>query len=456
MKKLILYILTICVLLSMTACSKKNTAGPEGYDEEALKADAQKVSDELLAGDYEAVTARFDEKMTAAVSLDALKTGWESVASQLGEHIERVSVEGMDSSGYYAVEVTERFLEGGLTIRAVYSADSRISGLRIVPATLSESAAPTESDVYTEEAVTVAGDPEMPLDGILTLPKDTENPPVVILVHGSGASDKDETIYANKPFADLAHGLAERGIATLRYDKRHYSYPENAAVLGADLTLRDETLDDVDAAIELMRGDGRVDSEKIFVLGHSLGGMLSPAIAAEHPELAGVISMAGTLRTLWEVVYDQNQEAIAAMDVSTLSAEDKATLDAQIAQIEADIITLRGDFSGLSNDTVLMGIPVGYWKSLGQYCGMNFIEQVSMPMLILQGDADFQIYPDKDYVLWQKTLADRSNVTFHLYEGLNHLMMPTAGARDISEYQTASTVAAQVIDDIAAFVGSIK
>ena len=291
----------------------------------------------------------------------------------------------------------------------------------------------------------------MPLGATLTLPTGVENPPVVILVHGSGASDRNENIYGNKPFQDIAHGLAEKGIATLRYDKRHYTYPENAAVLSV-ITMRDEVLDDVAAAVKLMQEDGRVDAGHIYVLGHSLGGMLTPAIAAEHPDLAGVISMAGSLRPLWEIAYNQSEEAIEAAKASDLPEAQQTLLAAQEKQIESDIATLRGDFSSLSDDTVLMGIPVGYWKSLKEYDGMSFIDQVTMPMLILQGSADFQVYPDKDYTLWQQTIGERKNVTFHLYDGLNHLMMPTQGKRDISEYQVVQNVSPEVISDIAAFV----
>ena len=87
-----------------------------------------------------------------------------------------------------------------------------------------------------------------------------------------------------------------------------------------------------------------------------------------------------------------------------------------------------------------------------EYEGMNFISEISLPKWILQGDADFQVYADKDYVLWQQTLRDRENVDFALFEGLNHLMMQTQGKRDISEYAVKSTVSEDVIIDIAEFV----
>lgn len=120
--------------------------------------------------------------------------------------------------------------------------------------------------------------------------------------------------------------------------------------------------------------------------------------------------------------------------------------------MEADTKILREDLDNQPDDGMLLGIPARYWKSIKEYCGMNFINEVKMPVLVLQGDADFQVYPEKDYALWQEALGGRDNVVFHLYEGLNHLMMPTQGKRDITEYAVKSHVDTQVIDDIAEFI----
>ena len=438
-------ILAVLLLAVCAACGAKE-APP---DEAALRQDAEAVAEALLAGEYSQVTARFDQQMTKLVSREALESGWGQVAGSLGAYQGRHSLEGAAEDGHYVVVVTERFRLGGVRLRVVYDGAGRIAGLLCAPVQLEEA---TMREGCVEVAVTVEGLAGCPLSGSLTLPAAGEKPPVVILLQGSGSSDKNEGVYGNKPFFDIAQGLAENGVATLRYDKRYYAYPEAAAPLGADLSLRDEVLDDLDAAIRLLRADQRVDGSSVYVLGHSLSGMLTPVIATEHPELGGVISMAGSLRPLWEISYDQSQEALAAIDRSALSEADQKTLEAQARQVEADIAVLRGDFSALSNETTLMGIPVGYWKSLKELCGMNYIGEVTMPMLILQGGADFQISPEKDYPLWQETLADRDHVTFRLYPELNHLMMPTQGKRDVSEYAVPGTVDARVIGDIAAFV----
>ncbi|MDO5324263.1 MAG: alpha/beta fold hydrolase, partial [Clostridia bacterium] len=426
------------------------------FAESDLKAQAEADCDALLAGDFAAIAERFDENMAAVLDADGLAQSWSAVAPLLGDYLDRGEAELNEQDGYTVAVLEARFANSNLKVQIAFDGEGRIAGMQMQPVA-PETAVEEETGAWTEVELTVEADPAYPLGATLCLPEggDAALPPVVVLVQGSGSSDRNEAVLQNAPFRDIAHGLAELGVATLRYDKRTFIYPECAGDTGLDIDIRGEMLDDVNAAIALMRTDGRVDGSRIFVLGHSLGGMMVPAIAAENPDLAGAISMAGSLRRLWEIVYDQNQEAIAAYDAVELPEAQRATLDAQVAQIEADMATFRGGIDGLSDDALLLGVPARYWKSLEEYAGERFIDELELPLLILQGDADFQVYADVDYPLWQQTLEGRENVTFCLYEGLNHLMMPTQGLRDTTEYVTPSHVREDVIADIAAFVNGI-
>ena len=126
----------------------------------------------------------------------------------------------------------------------------------------------------------------------------------------------------NRPFQDIARGLAEQGVATLRYNKRTYQYP----TVGCD-SIAYEVLDDASAAVKLLAADGRVDTNRIYLLGHSLGGMMAPKIAADNAQIKGFISMAGSLRTLQEISLDQCRMAIEAE--SSLTEQQKKDAMAQ-------------------------------------------------------------------------------------------------------------------------------
>lgn len=446
MRKFWIWILALLMALTPVC------AGAEAPETDA-SARAEAVCDALVAGDYASVVECFDENMAAQVSEEALAQGFQSVMPFLGDYQGRGTITEEAQGDYRILVVEERFANSNLEIQLALDGEGRVAGLQMRPVA-AEAADETQYGPWTEVELTIAADPAYPLGATLCLPEgaDAALPPVVLLVQGSGSSDRDETIFQNRPFRDLAHGLAELGVASLRYDKRTFVYPETAGESGTDIDLRGEMLEDVNACLDLLRADGRVDAERIFVLGHSLGGMMVPAIASENSDLAGAISMAGSLRSLWEIVYDQNQEIIQTARAGELSEAGRAALDAQVEQLEADMAVLRGDFSGLSDDTPIMGISARYWKSLRDYCGANFLDRIDLPLLVLQGEADFQVSPEKDYALWQEALAGRENVQFCLYHGLNHLMMPTTGQRNTTDYVQPAHVAQEVIADIAAFV----
>ena len=288
--------------------------GTAGLSEEAARELAGQMADAMHDGDFAAVTALFNEQMNHALTEEALKNAWDSTVISLGAYQGRVSSTAVRQKDICTVSVLERYENSGLSIQISFDGASRIQGLFLTYADLS--AFPDEADTVPavpegvrEEAILVSAHPDFPLSGVLTLPENAKQPPVVVLVHGSGPSDRDETIYENKPFRDIAWGLARSGIASIRYDKRYYAYPQAAA---SPVTIEAEVLEDLEAALALAENDPRLDRERVFVLGHSLGGMLTPDIAAAHPELAGIISMAGSLRPLWEISWEQNQEAAKA------------------------------------------------------------------------------------------------------------------------------------------------
>lgn len=437
--------LVLALSLALTGCGEE--ASPSYPEQEEL---ALALVANMQSGEFAAVFDTFTPEMQEALSAEDLEAAWLNVTAAIGTYTAHRALSVKENNGIISAEVIEDYSEMGLVFLIAFDGENRVAGLRLNYAPLEETV--EASGNFTEESITVTADENYPLDGILTLPNGVEKPPVVVLVHGSGPSDKDETVYMNTFFKDLAHALAEQGVASIRYDKRTYTYGEEIAAMDAtDEFIRIETLDDANAAIALALADGRVDPARVYLGGHSMGGMLMPAILAENPQLAGGISMAGTLRQLWEVSYDQNVEAMEVL-LPTLTAQELADLQPQLDQIEYDFAVLRNGLAAASGSGMLLGVPVAYWQSLEKYSGMNYLDEITAPMLILQGTADFQVFPETDYLLWQQALSGRDNVQFYLYEDLNHLFMPTAGYRTVEEYTVKRTVDALFVADIAAFV----
>lgn len=153
----------------------------------------------------------------------------------------------------------------------------------------------------------------------------------MVLVHGSGPNDRDETVGPNKPFKDLAWGLASQGIAVLRYDKRTLVHSQS--IDAQTLTVQEETVHDALAAVEVLRNHPDVDSASVYVLGHSLGATLAPKIGAAAPELAGLILLAGATRPLEDLILEQ-VTYLVSLDPSEEAEAELAKIEEQVARVK--------------------------------------------------------------------------------------------------------------------------
>jgi len=302
-----------------------------------------------------------------------------------------------------------------------------------------------------EESVVIGKGSEYELGGTLTIPEGAKTPyPAVVLVHGSGPNDRDESLYGNKPFRDIAEYLTSRGIAVLRYDKRTYAHQSKMAGSFAEITVKEETIEDAILASNLLKADERIDKDRVFVIGHSLGGMLAPRIDAEGGDFAGLIIMAGSPRTLADILLDQIRAAL-----ETLSGEQRAAVQEQLDTLEDIFSRLDSMSDEEAKSMALSGASAYYFKEMAAHPASDYLANTEKPVLILQGGKDFQVYPDKDYVEYQNLLGDKPNVTFKLYPELNHLFMTSVTGTAV-EYLNPGKVDGEVLKDIAEWILNVK
>lgn len=403
---------------------------------------AEKLARLLAAGDHTAVVAAFDDTMRKALPAAKVTLAWQGATKPLGpwQDVDHMRVE--NAGKYQVVHVICRFADGKLDSKFVFTSDGKVAGWFLLPAEAYAPPGYVKSESFAEVPVEIGkGKFLMTLPGTLTLPKSNHQHPVILLVHGSGPHDRDETIGPNKPFRDLAQGLASRGIAVLRYEKRTKHHPV-AMSLNAKLTVKEETIDDVLAAVELLAAHKQIDGKQIFVLGHSLGGMLIPRIAERSDRIAGYISLAGSARPLEELVLEQTKYLL---ERDGLSEDDKKQLELvaeQVQLVQSDQLTLQTPAKNLP-----LGIPAAYWLDLRGYQPQAAAQAIKSPLLILQGERDYQVTM-ADFALWTKALKDRDNVTLKSYPKLNHLFMPGEGESRPAEYLQANHISEEVIVDI--------
>ncbi len=301
-------------------------------------------------------------------------------------------------------------------------------------------------DSFKERAVTV-GSGDWQLGGTLTVPVGKGPFPGIVLVPGPGPNDRDEAIFATKIFADIAEGLASRGIAVLRYDKRTKIYGPQMSTL--PFTLKEELIEDAVKAIALLRTQPEVDPRQVFALGHSLGGYALPRIAKADGKLAGAIELAGNARRIEDISISQTEAMLAAKGGATPDEQKRMDLmkgeAAQVKSLAAD----------KPHPDVLLGLPVEYFLDLKGYDAPAEAKRLGIPMLILQGDRDFQVTM-ADFGLWKSGMAGAAKVTFHNYPTLNNLFISGEGPSSPAEYRKPGNVAPAVIDDISAWIAGQK
>jgi pimeloyl-ACP methyl ester carboxylesterase len=401
-----------------------------------------------IAGEGDSIHAMLNKELQEKLSPAVFKGTLRQVERQVGKLQSRGAWQKDSAQGITLYYCDVKFEHFTMRFFTSFDADGGMTTIRLAPAPVPATTVPVRYDEtkMSERDITV-GVPHFPLPGTLTLPKGKGRCPVVILVHGSGAHDRDETLGPNKPFRDLAWGLAERGIATIRYEKRAKVYGA-ALPEGREMDYDVEAVDDALTAIALAKTLPEVAPDSIYVVGHSLGAVVAPRIAERAPagDLAGIILIAGTPRPLEELIIEQSTYIASLTDSSEATKAQLATLK---RQAENTLKLGTPDF----NDTIplLLGQPRSYWLFINRYQPLEVAKKLTLPILILQGERDYQVTM-QDYGLWRFGLLHNRNAHFKSYPKLNHLLQEGSGKSTPFEYNHAVPVATEVPDDIATFI----
>lgn len=441
------------LLRAMMVCSALfvGLAVAQDYAEQQRKAAA--LLDVLDAGQYEAARTDFDAAVSAALPAERLRQVWQSLPQQLGASTGRGPAHPEQINGLSAVVTPLHFSLASLDALVTFDNEDRINGFRLVPGKPPQPApAPAPQNAPFSEHDIEVGPQQGSLPGTLTVPRGAGPFPAVVLLAGSGPNDRDESIGPNKPLRDLAYGLATQNIVVLRYDKRAHVRPEDFAA--GDYTVEDEVISDALAAAKLLRKTESIDRHRVFVLGHSLGAMLAPRIAARDNHIAGLILLAPPSRPLQDSIVDQ-MTYIAGID-GTFTLDERNAIDTVRKQSENVRALQEGDTPPA--DTLPLNIPASYWLDLKDYDPVVSALTLKLPMLVLHGGRDYQVTA-AEFARWQQAPWSQGSdasprVTLKDYPRLNHLFMAGDGPSTPAEYAQSGNVDAGVIGDIANWINA--
>lgn len=388
----------------------------------------------------------FSPRLRSVVSAETLQVGWAGELARTGPivSVEPPVVEA-PSEGLVRVSVPIVCERDGLTVVMSVDESGTLHGLRIA----SPAAVPWQTPSYatprrfSEREVTLGSGPRA-VPGTLTLPRGWGRHPGVVLLSGGGAFDRDESSGANKPLKDLAWGLASRGIAVIRFDKVTFVRSRVAGEPG--FTATDEYVPAAIAAVRMLRAQRGVDLQRVFVLGHSLGGRIAPRVAVADPSVAGIVVLAGDTspaeRAVVRVAHHVASVSVGAIPPAALEA-----LERQAALVASP---------ALSPTTPAAELPFNwsgsYWLDLRGDDPVATAAAANRPMLILQGARDYQVTVADDLTRWQAGLGHRSDVEIRVYEHDDHMFFRGSGVSTPASYEPAQHVDPEVVADVAAWL----
>jgi pimeloyl-ACP methyl ester carboxylesterase len=258
---------------------------------------------------------------------------------------------------------------------------------------------------YTAQEVNVRTSAGHSMAGTLTLPKTRKDRiPAVITISGSGAQDRDEALpgmRGYRPFRELAENLATRGIAVLRYDDRGFgaSTGVHAVATSADFA------DDTRAVINYLRTRPEIDPDRIFLVGHSEGGMIAPMVAAEDPKLRGIVLLAAPGHTGRQILEYQTRHNV--------------DLQTQKSKVERDSLFRLGILA--LDSAAAQQAWLRYFRA---YDPMPVVRKVRVPVLIVHGSTDRQVTAEQAPLLADALrAAGNTDVAVHVLPTVNHLFL---------------------------------
>ncbi len=416
---------------------------------EDLKETAQNFIGLLLAGDFTSAVSKFDDQMKIALNEAKLQETWINAIGEAGALLQLNTPSTAEVEGYRIVTIPCNFQRSIINVQMAFNKEGQISGLNFIPTSM-EYHTPdyVEKSTFHEVDVTI-GEGKWALPGTLTVPEGSGPFPCLVLVHGSGPNDRDETIGPNKIFKDMAWGLASKGIAVLRYDKRTFKHVKQLTPdLVDEMTAKEEVIDDALLAADLMRKTEGIDPKRVFLLGHSLGATLAPRIAQQNNELAGIIIMAGMTRSIEEAILDQFTY-LYSLD-GNITEQQKAELD----DLKNKVEKLKDPefIENVSRQDLPLAMPVAYWKDLHNYDPVDTVKKLNTSILVLQGGRDYQVLESKDYKVWKDALNNKENAAFKVFPELNHLFIAGEGKSSPQEYMVEGHVEKEVIDYIVEWI----
>jgi dienelactone hydrolase len=392
----------------------------------------------------------FDTVVTNKINSEMLKQMWESIPRFTGDYIGYSDIRSEKKDTTESVFIRCAFEKTKMDLALSFNQEKKIIGIFFLPpknAATYEMPEYNKSHKYYETKLSVkTGTLEMP--GILLMPNVIENPPVVILLGGSGPTDKDGTVGPNKVLKDIAVGLSSMGIATYRFDKRTIKYGSEIQHNISKFGIEQEVIEDAISAVKLIKNYPNTKYSKIFIAGHSLGAYCAPLVAKNSKDVLGIILLAGNARPLEDLILEQYTYIYSLDSIDSQEKAELKKIEEQVARVKNTKLLKASQEKDLP-----LNLNSYYWQSLKKYDHIKTAKSIKQPVLVLQGERDYQVTM-KDYEIWTKELSSNTKNKFISYPKLNHLFISGDSKSIPEEYDKPGHVDEAVIKSMVDFISN--
>ena len=299
--------------------------------------------------------------------------------------------------------------------------------------------------------------PGVHLAGTLTLPTGPGPFPAVLLITGSGAQDRDETILEHKPFLVLADTLTRRGVAVLRGDDRSMGGSTGASQ--ADTSLDFAT--DVEAGLAWLMANKDIDPRRIGLIGHSEGGLIAPLVASRNPSVAFIVMWAGPGVRGAELMAEQARAVVLASGAPAAAADQARDAQARVMQAllaNPDPAAARSAIDAILSeagappltDQAFAVLNSPWYRTFAGYDPAPALRSLRIPVLAVVGGKDTQVTAVQNIPALRAALAGDAKAQVVELPGLNHLLQPatTGGVDEYSKIEiTIDPAALTLIGD---------
>ncbi len=447
MKKIVNACVLLFILFAFVSCMPNTQTQQEIVNDEEIAQLTQNYVAEFINEDFSNVYEMSSQEVKNAITLENLEQSWIDVLANAGNYIGIEKSVQVKSGNLIVASEYLVYENVGIVVSISYDEQKTVSGLFFNYYTSGNVTQQILPEGLTEKEYTVTTQ-EYEMSALLTSAQGNDKTNVLLLVHGSGPNDMDETVGGIKMFRDIAWNASEMGVDVFRYNKRTNVYAQNIVPKGDEfLTVNEEVIQDVHSAAQLLIDEGY---ENIYIVGHSLGGMLGPRIISENPEMyAGFISLAGSPRTLTDIIISQYFDVHESADDS-LKKEIETLLSAEQEKLNA-IDTYNEE---KLTSTTIFGLYAYYIKDINFYDTMSLAQNLNIPMLFLHGSDDFQVTIEDDFNVWKEGMEDKENAVFKEYDGLTHMFTENIDnpTNTVNDYAYEANVPRYVIEDIVNFV----